>query len=196
MKKDDVIKTFTLLQADENTKKIFDADISARIPYSLHCCVYNFDREVWVEDDILYNYDLGGNCQTLKILNERGACLMYYQIRPYLRPMSSMTKEERKEYESFIFTQHHEWDGHGTSTQYVETDDVERYVTWLNKKGFDYRGLISMGLALEAKEGMYKIDFPELEENGFNPVLEGKLLAVEADDISVFDTSSDSKKDE
>lgn len=72
-------------------------------------------------------------------------------FKPYLRSMLSMTKEERKEYESFIFTQHHEWDGHGTSTQYVEIDDVERYVTWLNKKGFDYRGLIPMGLALEEK---------------------------------------------
>ena len=29
---------------------------------------------------------------------------------------------------------------------------------WLNKKMFDYRGLIPMGLALEAKEGMYKTE--------------------------------------
>ena len=27
---------------------------------------------------------------------------------------------------------------------------------WLNKKMFDYRGLIPIGLALEAKEDMYK----------------------------------------
>ena len=38
--------------------------------------------------------------------------------------------------------------------------------------------------------------FPELEKDGFNPVLEGKLLVVEADGISVFDTTSDNKKDE
>ena len=38
--------------------------------------------------------------------------------------------------------------------------------------------------------------FPELDKDGFNPVLEGKLLVVEADGISVFDTPSDSKKDE
>ena len=80
------------------------------------------------------------------------------EIKPYLRPMSSMTDNERKEYEFFIFTQYHEWDGHGTSTEYVEIDDVERYVTWLNKKGFDYRGLIPIGLALEAPEGMYKTE--------------------------------------
>lgn len=38
--------------------------------------------------------------------------------------------------------------------------------------------------------------FPELEKEGFNPVLEGKLLVVEADGISVFDTPGDNKKDE
>lgn len=142
MKKDDVIETFNLLQMDENTKKVFDADISARIPYRLHCCVYNCGREVWVEDDILYNYDLGGNCQTLKILNERGACLMYYQIRPYLRPMSSMTEEERK-YKDLCF-----------KYDYLAWE----YTDWLNEHHFDYRGLIKKGLALEAPEGMYDTD--------------------------------------
>ena len=134
MKKEDVIETFNLLQQDKNIKKVFDADISARIPYRLHCCVYNFNREVWVEDDILYNYDLGGNCQTLKILNERGACLMYYQIRPYLRPIHKLTKEELEELE------------------FLTDGD---YVDYCNKHYIDYRNLIPKGLALEAKEGMY-----------------------------------------
>ncbi len=153
MKKDDVIETFTLLQTDENTKKIFDADISARIPYRLHCCVYNFDREVWVEDDILYNYDLGGNCQTLKILNERGACLMYYQIRPYLRSMSSMTEEEREDWyrQSKV-----DYDCEFKPEPTLSPEHCYLSVDWLNKYGFDYRGLIPMGLALEAPEGMYK----------------------------------------
>lgn len=31
-------------------------------------------------------------------------------------------------------------------------------IDWLNKKMFDYRGLIPMGLALKAPEGMYKIE--------------------------------------
>jgi hypothetical protein len=30
-------------------------------------------------------------------------------------------------------------------------------IDWLNEKMFDYRGLIPMGLALEAPEGLYKI---------------------------------------
>lgn len=74
-------------------------------------------------------------------------------IRPYLRPMSSMTEEEMEEFNKL-------------SSGVVWRKDIlhdivlgVRYNTeaidWLNKKMFDYRGLIPMGLALEAKEGMY-----------------------------------------
>lgn len=155
MKKADVVETFTLLQTDENTKKFFDADISARIPYRLHCCVYNFNREVWVEDDILYNYDLGGNCQTLKILNERGSCLMYYQIRPYLRPMSSMTEEERGQYMDFI-----EWsynDYNGTTTTCINKERLHEYLNFIYSHHLDDNNFIEKGLALEAPEGMYEV---------------------------------------
>ena len=61
----------------------------------------------------------------------------YERFIPYLRPLSSMTEEE-----DFIYSQLP--DGH-----------IDEY-DWLNAHHFDYRGLIPMGLALEASEGMYK----------------------------------------
>lgn len=61
-------------------------------------------------------------------------------VRPYLRPMSSMTEEEEREFEETL-----------QYTQYT----LESY-DWLNKNHFDYRDLIPMGLALEAPENMYK----------------------------------------
>ena len=67
--------------------------------------------------------------------------------KPYLRPMSSMTEEEKEEYcniqDKFL-----------CSSQYPVTDAYELF-DWLNKNHFDYRGLIEKGLALEAPEGMY-----------------------------------------
>jgi hypothetical protein len=66
-------------------------------------------------------------------------------IKPYLRPMSSMTEEEKEFYASMFL----EYDG-GRFTEFPGT-----VVDWLNKNMFDYNGLIPMGLALEAKEGMY-----------------------------------------
>ena len=126
-------------------KNILLKDLCARLPYGVKCNVGNIivTLEGITEDGETF---------------ADGSYFDAYDMKPYLRPMSSMTDEERKVYESFIFTQHHVWDGHGTSTDYVETDDVERYVTWLNKNMFDYMGLIPMGLALEAPENMYKTE--------------------------------------
>ena len=67
-------------------------------------------------------------------------------VKPYLRPMSSMTEEEKNEDAMFFRT---------FSCSMYEREAVERN-DWLNEHHFDYRGLIKKGLALEAPEGMYK----------------------------------------
>lgn len=94
-------------------------------------------------------------------------------IKPYLRKMSSMTEEEYTKYRTM---QGRNCD-YGEATICVRKslysgllyDDNEPLkITvyypnpviqdWLNKKMFDYRGLIPMGLALEATEDMYATD--------------------------------------
>ena len=77
-------------------------------------------------------------------------------IKPYLRPMSSMTKEEEDEFEELFI-------GYSISRDrncvyHSNRGDLNLgIIDWLNANHFDYRGLIPMGLALEAKEGMYNI---------------------------------------
>lgn len=76
--------------------------------------------------------------------------LVIDEVRPYLRPMSSMTEEELKElWESCTVSLK-------TDLRTIVQGDYKCY-DWLNSHHFDYRGLIHMGLALEAPEGMYKI---------------------------------------
>ena len=60
--------------------------------------------------------------------------------KPYLRPLSSMTDEEKNELLQLM--------GRGT--------DIERVDFYISHH-FDYRCLIPMGLALEAPKDMYKI---------------------------------------
>lgn len=73
-------------------------------------------------------------------------------IKPYLRPMSSMTEKEKKEYTQYVFNQ-----------PFLQKDEVPNLgsvpmcVDWLNAHHFDYHGLIPKGLALEAPEDMYKL---------------------------------------
>lgn len=67
------------------------------------------------------------------------------EFKPYLRPMSSMTDEEKE--------------GLYQKTGFKIDDCILGLsaIDWLNAHHFDYRGLIEKGLAIEAPEGMYKI---------------------------------------
>lgn len=59
--------------------------------------------------------------------------------KPYLRPIPSMTKEEKKEYKHLI----------AFSGNPIGSAD---FIDWLNAHHFDYRGLIEKGLAIEVTE--------------------------------------------
>jgi hypothetical protein len=86
-----------------------------------------------------------------------------YEVKPYLRPMSSMTE---KEYETFpipySFDSFSTWNNTILSEMIEGTqiligiDEITEITDWLNAHHFDYRGLIPKGLALEAPEGMYE----------------------------------------
>lgn len=95
-------------------------------------------------------------------------------IKPYLRPMSSMTEEEAMKVaelwgfkdilsisvkENYISVELD--DGVAGSETYTiwfkeMVSSIELF-DWLNSHYFDYRGLIPRGLALEAPEDMYKV---------------------------------------
>ena len=61
-----------------------------------------------------------------------------YEIKPYLRPMSNMTEEEKLMYEGLMI---------GTDNNIPYILDV---IDWLNAHHFDYRDLIEKGLAIDA----------------------------------------------
>ena len=80
----------------------------------------------------------------IKMFNRNGELV----CKPYLRPMSSMTEEEKIESLNFAWE-----DDYGRLACY--DGNVSEYIDWLNAHHFDYRGLIEKGLAIEAPEGMY-----------------------------------------
>lgn len=59
--------------------------------------------------------------------------------KPYLFPLSSMTKEQKQEYQ--YITERWMYD-----SSYSISDSID----WLNKNHFDYRDLIERGLAIDA----------------------------------------------
>ena len=82
------------------------------------------------------------------------------EVRPYLRPLSSMTEEEENEWHGLNIDPLFE----AVGKQHTRIEDLmlrakSQYnpVDWLNAHHFDYRGLIERGLAIEAPINMYKI---------------------------------------
>lgn len=119
----------------QEDKELLLKDLCARLPY--HCRVfYEYVDDL---DNKTYGYSLTLNTWCIDEFNADKAI-----VKPYLRPMSSMTEEETKEYNKVMFQ----------SERYE--DDYAADVDWLNKNMFDYRNLIPMGLALEAPKDMYK----------------------------------------
>ena len=121
----------------QEDKELLLKDLCARLPYEVKG-LYQwkgnkpFDREL---TGTLYD-------ELFSSLNSTGDST----FSPYLRPMSSMTEEERNEF--------HDW---RMLIDELLVGQQAKYFDWLNSHHLDYRGLIEKGLALEAPEGMYKI---------------------------------------
>ena len=112
-------------------KELLLKDLCARLPYGIkflrESWNYEWDQELSVIE-VLEDIDKDGYINNTKVYNVE-------DIKPYLFPLSSMTEEQEKEW---LYT---------LSSDYHITYDT---VDWLNKNHFDYRGLIPMGLAIDA----------------------------------------------
>ena len=122
----------------QEEKQLLLKDLCARLPYGVKCIeigspVFRLYTIVSIyKDNVQVETDEGGII----------ACDIS-AIKPYLRPMSSMTDEER---EKFRY-------GFGSDLY----GNIKR-IDWLIANHFDYHGLIPMKLARKAKEGMYKTE--------------------------------------
>ncbi len=118
-------------------KELLLKDLCARLPYMPKIKI------IYQQQGIKGTDEGNVSCDFIeKIVNDlRNGVITNIQI--YLRPMSSMTEEERRTYDNLAC----DFDGISMANS----------IDWLNENMFDYRGLISMGLALKASEGMYNI---------------------------------------
>lgn len=78
------------------------------------------------------------------------------EVKPYLRPMGSMTEEEKYYIKEHFFIE--VWDKNDKRFWIVRQNQMNDYISWLNEHHFDHCNLISKGLALEAPKDMYKIN--------------------------------------
>jgi len=129
----------------QEEKELLLKDLSARLPYGVKVTTTNPAAEFGVMSGISIKGKISVETKDADIVFE---CT---EVKPYLRPMSSMTKEEEKEFVD-ICTDiakdriHFVMDGSIDSNYMLEKFD------WLNKNHFDYRGLIPKRLAIAVTE--------------------------------------------
>ena len=133
----------------QEDRKLLLIDLSARLPYHVRV-------KVWLKDgtteegalDLEHNYG--------DVLRDAFYYKEIVDIKPYLRPMSSMTEEECLELSKIkpIYDEVEAW-------KYIKTPiplyiaNVEQF-EFFNSHHLDWRNLIPKGLALAAPSGMYK----------------------------------------
>ena len=129
----------------QEEKQLLLKDLCARLPYGVYVDAYSWQKDApklliecvpeYVGEEIVVK-GLAGR-HSIK------------EIKPYLRPMFSMTDEEKEEYRN---------ECNKVLSMPFKINGPYPIVDWLNEHHFDHRGLIPKGLALEASEDMYKTE--------------------------------------
>lgn len=138
----------------EEDKRLLLIDLSARLPYGVKV---HIDCEPYVTTiDSVYNlvrtkkvngHDYYKAGVDVTEINSIDSFLSVDEVKPYLRPISSMTGKESDEY-------------HSINTGSIRGDMVAKIDFYL-KNHFDFRitseglSMIEAGLALEAPDGIY-----------------------------------------
>ena len=123
----------------QEEKDLVLRDLSGRLPYGVKCQFEDNLRITDGESSPFYDYALSAHHLGLFMRHSN------FHIKPYLRPMSSMTEEEKKEYTLLANRTM------VSSVGFIHFEANE-LIDWLNKKMFDFQGLIPKGRAIEVNE--------------------------------------------
>ena len=129
----------------QEDKELLFKDLCARLPYHVRV-------KIWLKDGTTEEGTLDLEHNYADVLLDAFYYNKIKDIKPYLRPMSSMTEEEKEDYKDLLYCVEY---GVDTAT-YITLFAVNMLTDWFNAHHFDYRGLIEKGLAIEAPEGMYE----------------------------------------
>lgn len=130
----------------QEEKDLLLKDLCARLPYRVKVKSSRRRSLVTLSLDVITDFHLG--CS----------------VKPYLRPLSSMTEEEKEELKTLFDAEEVTSDSicyleGGTLVEYlsrISYSFCSEIVDWLNAHHFDHHNLIEKGLALEASSEMYK----------------------------------------
>lgn len=127
---------------EQELKELLLKDLCARLPYGV--IIQEYNEEYGYSDNSLNTIGIG--YFSIHEASIEGTWINRIEnVKPYLRPMSSMTEEEKSSFHNYKY-----WILKGDTKHYTIN-----MLDWLNAHHFDYRNLIEKNLALEAPNGMY-----------------------------------------
>lgn len=142
----------------EYSKKLLLKDLCARLPYHPQIKIYNDSWEGCqygeFDNDLYYHHVEAFVCDRI-------------EIELYLRPMSSMTEEEKDFIRNKYFFE--DWDSWNDLLHLhyhkINIEEISEFMDWLYAHHFDFpreingklTTLVDLGLAIEAPKDMYKI---------------------------------------
>ena len=119
----------------QENKELLLEDLCARLPYNVIC-------QVEFKENGKYNSKvmlLSGIFTDEAYFTTKGGSIYSNEYKPYLFPLSSMTEEQKQEYQHIT----ERW-------MYDSSYSISDSIDWLNAHHFDYRNLIQMNLAIDA----------------------------------------------
>lgn len=119
-------------------KQLLLKDLCARLSYGVICHTEEGDGHLCSISQTIFGTEYGVNISPIKRDYFNDSEQDEVVIKPYLRAMSSITKEEEDELGELI--------------------TIYDMVDYMLAHHFDVHNLIEKGLALEAPEGMYKTE--------------------------------------
>ena len=127
-------------------KELLLKDLSARLPYGVKLGFYaSATKQTYI--CTLLGLEPQEDEPVIAKTENGSFYMLAGHVKPYLFPLSSMTEEQHKEfYDKYC------WNDGGDN---FEIDSCSHFYAlekfeWLDKNHFDYRGLIPMGLAIDA----------------------------------------------
>ena len=119
----------------QENKELLLKDLCARLPYNVIC-------QVEFKENGKYNSKvmlLSGIFTDEAYFTTKDGSIYSNEYKPYLFPLSSMTEEQKQEYQHIT----ERW-------MYDSSYSISDSIDWLNANHFDYRNLIQMNLAIDA----------------------------------------------
>ena len=119
----------------QEDKELLLKDLCARLPYNVICQVEFKENRKYNSKVML----LSGIFTDEAYFTTKGASIYSNEYKPYLFPLSSMTEEQKQEYQHIT----ERW-------MYDSSYSISDSIDWLNVHHFDYRCLIEKGLAIDS----------------------------------------------